>query len=63
MFSNVESNFAAQLFRQQFQRFGDECQLPSRFKVKPSVQNVHQLQQHMTKWRSLFRSDRIALSM
>jgi len=37
--SNNESNFA-QLFRQQFKRFSDECQLPFL-----SVQNVHQLQQ------------------
>jgi len=28
-------------------RFGDKCQLPSGF--KPSVQNVHQLQQHTIK--------------
>jgi len=26
-------------FRHQFKHFGDECQLPSRFKL--SVQNVH----------------------
>ena len=44
--SNNESNFT-QLFCQQFKRFGDECQLLSRFKL--GVQNVHHLQQHTIK--------------
>jgi len=47
------SNFA-HLFRPQFNRSGNECQLPSRFKL--NVKNAHQLQQQswsksLTKWQ------------
>jgi len=57
MFSNNKSNFV-QLLRQQFKHFGDECQLPSRFKV--SVQNIHKLQQHIIE---VIQNGRIVLSM
>jgi len=46
IFSNNESNFV-QLFRQQFKRFSDESATLWVFNFKLSVQNVHQLLQHM----------------
>jgi len=56
----VITNQTAQLFRQQLKCFGDECPLRCRFKL--SVQNVHQLQQHMIEV-SFFSKFRIVLSI
>jgi len=53
IFSNNESNFA-QLFRRQFKRFSDECQLPSRylnwvFKMSTSCSNARSTS--LSKWQ------------